>query len=113
MGPSVEMPPVITKALRSANTARSRMMRAFGNSSRCSTEMRLLLILIFAISAAAQQNRLTDAQRREGWRLLFDGSTTGGWVEITGKPFPMHSWTIEDGCLKALVRQGGFPGTRT
>jgi hypothetical protein len=24
-------------------------------------------------------------------------------VEVTGKPFPTHSWTIEDGCLKSLV----------
>ena len=54
------------------------------------------------------ENRLTDAERRDGWELLFDGATTKGWQEITGKPFPLHCWTIADHCLKALVRTDGF-----
>jgi len=58
-------------------------------------------------------NRLTDQERREGWTLLFDGSTTQGWQEITGKPFPSNSWTLENGCLKALVRTDGFQDIRT
>ncbi len=32
---------------------------------------------------------------------------------MTGKPFPTHSWAIEDGCLKALVRTDGFEDIRT
>ncbi len=67
-----------------------------------------------AFPAAAQtHNRLTEAETREGWQLLFDGSTTNGWLEITGKPFPTHSWTLDDGCLKALVRLDGFQDIRT
>ncbi len=31
---------------------------------------------------------------------LFDGSSSKGWAEVTGKPFPTHSWAIEDGCLE-------------
>jgi hypothetical protein len=73
-----------------------------------------LMLCIPAISRAApQENRLTDAERQEGWRLLFDGSSSKGWEEVTGKPFPSHSWTIEEGCLKALVRQDGFQDIRT
>jgi len=34
-------------------------------------------------------------------------------VDVTGKPFPAHSWAIEDGCLKALVRTDGFEDIRT
>jgi len=44
---------------------------------------------------------------------LFDGATTQGWREITGKPFPSNCWTIEDGCLKAQVRLDGFQDIRT
>jgi hypothetical protein len=56
--------------------------------------------------------RLAAAQDQP-WRSLFDGTTTTGWVDVTGKPFPTHSWTIEDGCLKALVRTDGFEDIRT
>jgi hypothetical protein len=48
-----------------------------------------------------------------GWHSLFDGSTSNGWVEVTGKPFPTHSWTIEDGCLKTLIKSDGFQDIRT
>ena len=56
--------------------------------------------------------RLAAAQD-QGWHSLFDGSTSKGWVEVTGKPFPAHSWTVEDGCLKALARTDGFEDIRT
>jgi Domain of Unknown Function (DUF1080) len=49
----------------------------------------------------------------QSWQSLFDGKTTKGWVEVTGKPFPAHSWTIEDGCLKTLVKMDGFQDIRT
>jgi hypothetical protein len=62
---------------------------------------------------AADLNRLTDAERRDGWRLLFDGSTTAGWLEITGKPFPANCWIVEDGSLKAIPRKDGFQDIRT
>ena len=62
---------------------------------------------------AADPNRLTGAERREGWRLLFDGATTAGWTEITGKPFPSHCWNIDDASLHALVRTDGFQDIRT
>jgi hypothetical protein len=53
------------------------------------------------------------ASAQQGWTSLFDGFTTTGWVEVTGKPFPSNCWTIEDGCLKALVRADGFQDIRT
>lgn len=70
--------------------------------------MRLRLALGSAILAAAQ---LTAQE--QPWHSLFDGSTSKGWLDVTGKPFPTHSWTIEDGCLKALVRTDGFEDIRT
>jgi hypothetical protein len=71
-----------------------------------------LLTAALALSAA-DLNRLTDAERRDGWRLLFDGATTAGWQEITGKPFPTNCWTVEGGALKAIHRKDGFEDIRT
>jgi hypothetical protein len=58
-------------------------------------------------------NRLTAAEKAGGWKLLFDGTTTAGWLEITGLPFPTTSWTIEDGCLKAFPNPDGQQDIRT
>ena len=69
--------------------------------------------MVVSLGCGAEPNQLTDAQRQQGWRLLFDGKTTAGWEEITGKPFPSNCWTIEDGSLKALVRTDGFQDIRT
>lgn len=77
------------------------------------TLVALSWLLPATCAAAPQDNQLTGAERHEGWRLLFDGSSSRGWEEVTGKPFPSHSWTIEDGCLKALVRKDGFQDIRT
>jgi hypothetical protein len=46
------------------------------------------------------------------WRTLFDGKTSAGWLEITGKPFP-DTWTIQDGCLKTAPKPGGMQDIRT
>lgn len=53
------------------------------------------------------------AAQDQSWHSLFDGSTSKGWLDVSGKPFPKHSWTIEDGCLKSLVRTDGFEDIRT
>jgi hypothetical protein len=73
----------------------------------------VLLLMPLALARAADPNSLSDAERREGWRLLFDGRTTAGWMEITGKPFPANCWTVADGSLKALVRKDGAQDIRT
>jgi len=65
------------------------------------------------LCAASEPNRLTDDERHAGWRLLFDGRTTNGWLEITGKPFPANCWSIENGSLKAMVRTDGAQDIRT
>jgi len=64
----------------------------------------LLLYLIVLPACAADGG---------GWQSLFDGKSSAGWVEVTGKPFPPNSWTIEDGCLKTVIRPGGAQDIRT
>jgi len=51
-------------------------------------------------------NTLTDAERAEGWRLLWDGNTTWGWRSARGKEFPKGGWEIKDGVL-SVVETGG------
>lgn len=51
-------------------------------------------------------NTLTDAERAEGWRLLWDGHTTWGWRSAKGKEFPKEGWEIRDGEL-SVVETGG------
>lgn len=69
--------------------------------------------LCVGIAGGAEPNQLTAEERAAGWRLLFDGKTTDGWLEITGKPFPAKCWTIENGCLKASAHKEGVQDIRT
>jgi hypothetical protein len=73
----------------------------------------VLLLIAMWVARAGEPNRLTDAERQQGWRLLFDGNSTAGWEEITGKTFPANCWTVADGSIKALVRSDGFQDIRT
>ena len=47
-------------------------------------------------------NYLTDAEKADGWNLLFDGQTTTGWRGAHKEAFPDHGWKVEDGQLIVL-----------
>lgn len=51
--------------------------------------------------------------RAQNWVSLFDGSSTAGWMPVAGELFPSDSWTVADGCLKAVVHQPTFQDIRT
>jgi glucose/arabinose dehydrogenase len=51
-------------------------------------------------------NTLSEAERRGGWRLLFDGRTTAGFRNYR-QPGLSPGWTVEEGCL---VRSGEGAG---
>ena len=54
------------------------------------------LFLALAVRALAADNMLTDAERRDGWLLIFDGKTHAGWMnsDETAPRTP-----VEDGAL--------------
>jgi type 1 glutamine amidotransferase len=52
-------------------------------------------------------NALTLAEQKEGFRLLFDGTTTKGWRSYRGQAFPTKGWSVEDGALHAAKEGGG------
>lgn len=47
------------------------------------------LVAVAACARAAEApSTLTDQEKQTGWRLLFDGKSTKGWMTIEGKPLP-------------------------
>lgn len=66
-----------------------------------------LLMLSAAALAADTKPELSDAEKKDGWTLLFDGSTSSGWKKIGGKSFPDKGWKVEDGCLHLAKKGGG------
>jgi hypothetical protein len=63
-----------------------------------------MVALLAAAGAGAQTNTLSEAERKAGWRLLFDGKTLDGWDD-PGKRDPAGmSWKVEDGWLVAQAK---------
>ena len=62
-----------------------------------------ILILASAISGNAQKsvpdNVLSKKEIKKGWKLLFDGKTSAGWMNARTKTFPADGWEIKDGML--------------
>jgi hypothetical protein len=81
-----------------------------------------LLVLVFAGASLAQtssakkqqsenSNTLSAAEKKAGWKLLFDGKTMGGWRGFKKQDMPKDLWVVEDGCLKHLAKDhNGAPG---
>jgi hypothetical protein len=52
------------------------------------------------------KNQLTDAEKEDGWKLLWDGKTTDGWRGGKLDKFPESGWTIKDGVLTVQASGG-------
>lgn len=52
-------------------------------------------------------NHLSEYEKKNGWKLLFDGSTSDGWVGAYKESFPEKGWHIEDGILRVEAADGG------
>lgn len=48
----------------------------------------------------AKHNTLTEAEKAEGWELLFDGHTLNGWRDYNGEELTAP-WFVEDGLIQA------------
>lgn len=51
-------------------------------------------------------NTLTTDEQNSGWKLLFDGKTSGTWVGAYKDKFPDVGWTISDGMISVHETQG-------
>ena len=56
------------------------------------------------MAAAAQEahNTLTEQERADGWRLLFDGETLDGW-RVFGQEGMSEGWGVQDGSLSRVA----------
>jgi len=51
-------------------------------------------------------NNLSDYEKKDGWKLLFDGKTNAGWKGAYKPGFPDKGWQIKDGLLSVLPSTG-------
>ncbi len=52
-------------------------------------------------------NKLTENEIANGWKLLFDGETNTGWRKAYHDSFPEKGWRIENGILTVEASGGG------
>ena len=63
--------------------------------------------IVTATGAAAETaNQLSDAERRAGWQLLFDGRTTAGWRNY-GQESLSNGWQVRNGALTRVANEAG------
>jgi hypothetical protein len=58
-----------------------------------------LKIINMACCEKGPLNELTDAEKAQGWQLMFDGKTSEGWRGYNKTDFPV-AWVVEDGTLR-------------
>ena len=68
--------------------------------------IRLKEILDDSKSPEPPPNTLTEQEKQEGWRLLWDGQTTAGWRSAVADTFPPEGWEIRDGELMVTNNNG-------
>jgi Domain of Unknown Function (DUF1080) len=64
-----------------------------------------LLALSGRAADRAKPNTLTDQEKADGWKLLFDGKTTDGWRAFKGKDVP-EVWKVIDDALVVSSKNG-------
>jgi cytochrome c len=66
------------------------------------TKIALLLLMVLVSALAYSQsvapNTLTEKEKKEGWKLLFDGKSTTGWRTYNSKTVG-PAWKVKDGAL--------------
>ena len=63
-----------------------------------------ILLAVTCVTALAQDNTLSPAEKQAGFKLLFDGHTMQGWRDPATQNPPGDAWAIENGCLKTTSK---------
>lgn len=67
-------------------------------------------LLLFSGNLLAQSkgdNKLTRKEKKQGWKLMFDGKTTNGWRGYNKTGFPEKGWDISEGAIHCQSKGGG------
>ena len=51
-------------------------------------------------------NHLTNYEKQNGWKLLFDGKTSNGWRGAYKKTFPDKDWKVTNGTITVFESEG-------
>jgi hypothetical protein len=62
-----------------------------------------------ACGEEVKPNMLTAAEKKAGWKLLFDGKTTKGWRGYQKTAVPA-AWSVQDGTLALAGKQDNVEG---
>jgi len=62
---------------------------------------------IFVVNMVS--NDMSALEKKQGYRLLWDGKTSKGWTSANGTAFPAEGWQIQDGILSI---QKDIPGEK-
>jgi hypothetical protein len=58
------------------------------------------MVLANSLAQESGPNTLTEAEKKAGWKLLFDGKSLAGWRLYRPASTANKHWVIEEGCLK-------------
>ena len=61
-------------------------------------------VVLMSGAVWAADNALTDAERADGWKLLFNGESLAGWHAATN----MKNWTVDKGTISAVPGKGDY-----
>ena len=68
----------------------------------------ITVIILMLVTSCSKVNKLSPAEKNDGWVLLFDGKTTDGWKNWNEDH--ISGWVVEDGCLVAQGLGGDIGG---
>jgi hypothetical protein len=72
----------------------------------------IVIVMIFLTGAPVLSqtvNKLTKAEKKSGWVLLFNGKNFDGWRQCNGTAMPAN-WLIEDNAMKVFTAADKQPG---
>lgn len=80
---------------------------AWKNIRICTTDIENAIQSSDAAQKNCIPNSLSEKEKAEGWKLLWDGKSTEGWRGARLNKFPEMGWAIENDMLKVLKSNGG------
>ena len=70
-------------------------------------QLALILIVLFSrVTLAQEPNTLSESEKRSGWRLIFDGTSTDGFRNYQQETVS-DGWQVEDGALVRAEKGAG------